>query len=118
MAPKAIAVAGRIGEVRRDVGVEHFGQTGRIGELYRHFGLSVGTIVQAAGEPTPGSRASDMRFSSQSAVSSSTAKCRAATFFVGVFGKPANHPKRTCLGPRFRRVRVPHRWLKTRISRF
>ena len=39
------------------LGVEHFGQTGRIGELYRHFGPSVETIVQAVGELTPGARA-------------------------------------------------------------
>jgi len=36
------------------LGVEHFGQTGTIAELYRHFGIDAASIVQAADRLVPG----------------------------------------------------------------
>jgi pyruvate dehydrogenase E1 component len=36
------------------LGVEHFGQTGSIAELYRHYGIDVAAIVSAASRLTPG----------------------------------------------------------------
>ena len=36
------------------LGVEHFGQTGRIADLYRHFGIDRAAIVAAAGALAPG----------------------------------------------------------------
>ncbi|RIK98663.1 MAG: transketolase [Proteobacteria bacterium] len=36
------------------LGVEHFGQTGTIAELYRHFGIDAAAIVQAADRLVPG----------------------------------------------------------------
>jgi pyruvate dehydrogenase E1 component len=38
------------------LGVEHFGQTGTIGDLYRHFGIDAGGIVARARGLTPGAR--------------------------------------------------------------
>jgi pyruvate dehydrogenase E1 component len=38
------------------LGVEHFGQTGTIAELYHHFGIDAGTIAEAAESLTPGRR--------------------------------------------------------------
>ena len=38
------------------LGVEHFGQTGTIGDLYRHFGIDAKTIVARAKGLTPGPR--------------------------------------------------------------
>jgi pyruvate dehydrogenase E1 component len=35
------------------LGVEHFGQTGTVPDLYRHFGLDAETIVAAARRVTP-----------------------------------------------------------------
>ena len=32
----------------RPLGVEHFGQTGSIGDIYRHYGIDIGAIVAAA----------------------------------------------------------------------
>ncbi len=37
-------------------GVEHFGQTGTIGDLYRHFGIDRDSLVHSAGGLTPGRR--------------------------------------------------------------
>ncbi len=37
-------------------GVEHFGQTGTIGDLYRHFGIDRGAILQSASAHSPGPR--------------------------------------------------------------
>ncbi len=46
------ATLGWIGSVQGHqtipLGVEHFGQTGTIGDLYRHFGIDAEAIVQAA----------------------------------------------------------------------
>ncbi|MBM3554526.1 MAG: transketolase [Alphaproteobacteria bacterium] len=36
------------------LGVEHFGQTGTIAELYRHYGIDAGAIVAAASHIAPG----------------------------------------------------------------
>ena len=36
------------------LGVEHFGQTGTIGDLYRHYGIDAGSIVQRVNELTSG----------------------------------------------------------------
>lgn len=36
------------------IGVEHFGQTGTIADLYRHFGIDADSIVAAANELSPG----------------------------------------------------------------
>jgi pyruvate dehydrogenase E1 component len=36
------------------LGVEHFGQTGTIADLYRHFGIDADAIVAAASQLTPG----------------------------------------------------------------
>jgi pyruvate dehydrogenase E1 component len=38
------------------LGVEHFGQTGTIAELYHHFGIDAGTIAEAAESLSPGRR--------------------------------------------------------------
>ena len=38
------------------LGVEHFGQTGTIGDLYRHFGIDAATIAARAKGLTPGAR--------------------------------------------------------------
>ena len=43
-----------IGHVTRSLGVEHFGQTGRIGDLYRHYGIDVQGILKAAETLSPG----------------------------------------------------------------
>lgn len=36
------------------LGVEHFGQTGTVGDLYRHFGIDAEAIISAASELSPG----------------------------------------------------------------
>jgi pyruvate dehydrogenase E1 component len=38
----------------RALGVEHFGQTGSIPDLYRHYGIDANAIVAAAAALTPG----------------------------------------------------------------
>ena len=38
----------------RPLGVEHFGQTGSIPDLYRHYGIDANAIVAAAATLTPG----------------------------------------------------------------
>ena len=81
VAPEAIQAVGLMAEDRRDVGllavtsadrlnagwtaaqrahrvrslgVENFGQTGSIPELYRHYGIDANAIVAAAAALTPG----------------------------------------------------------------
>jgi pyruvate dehydrogenase E1 component len=39
----------------RSLGVEHFGQTGSLAELYRHYGLDANAIIAAAEMIAPGS---------------------------------------------------------------
>jgi pyruvate dehydrogenase E1 component len=42
------------GHRTRQLGVEHFGQTGSIADLYRHYGLDANTIITAAQTIAPG----------------------------------------------------------------
>jgi pyruvate dehydrogenase E1 component len=53
--PAALAWLGSVGGRRvRALGVERFGQTGSIAELYRHYGLDAAAIMTAAQTLTPG----------------------------------------------------------------
>ncbi|MBA5776069.1 transketolase [Stappia sp. F7233] len=47
-------LGGVIGHRTVALGVEHFGQTGTIADLYRHFGIDADAIVAAASEIAPG----------------------------------------------------------------
>ncbi len=42
------------GHKMRPLGVEHFGQSGTIPDLYRHYGIDANAIIAAAQAPTPG----------------------------------------------------------------
>jgi pyruvate dehydrogenase E1 component len=42
------------GHRTRALGVEHFGQTGSLAELYRHYGIDANAIVAAAQAIAPG----------------------------------------------------------------
>src|SRR4030088_1782856 len=53
--PATLAWLGAVhGHRVRPLGVEHFGQTGSIPELYRHYGIDADAIVSAAAALTPG----------------------------------------------------------------
>jgi pyruvate dehydrogenase E1 component len=53
--PATLAWLGAVrGHVVRPLGIEHFGQTGTIADLYRHYGIDANTIVAAAAALTPG----------------------------------------------------------------
>lgn len=53
--PAALAWLGAVlGHRTRALGVEHFGQTGSIPEVYRHYGIDASSIVRAAEAMTPG----------------------------------------------------------------
>ena len=53
--PATLAWLGAVhGHRVRPLGVEHFGQTGSIGELYRHYGIDANAIVAAAESIAPG----------------------------------------------------------------
>jgi pyruvate dehydrogenase E1 component len=53
--PATLAWLGAVGGHRvRALGVEHFGQTGSIAELYRHYGIDSQSIVAAVQALTPG----------------------------------------------------------------
>ena len=53
--PAALAWLGAVaGHRTRALGVEHFGQTGRIADLYRHYGIDAAGILAAAAALTPG----------------------------------------------------------------
>jgi pyruvate dehydrogenase E1 component len=53
--PATLAWLGSVaGHRTRSLGVEHFGQTGSLSELYRHYGLDADAIVRAVGASTPG----------------------------------------------------------------
>lgn len=53
--PATLAWLGAVGGHRtRSLGVEHFGQTGTIADLYRHFGIDAQGIVAAAEMVAPG----------------------------------------------------------------
>ena len=43
------------------LGVEHFGQTGTIADLYRHFGIDTLSIVGAASQLAPGKPSRHLR---------------------------------------------------------
>jgi pyruvate dehydrogenase E1 component len=42
------------------LGVEHFGQTGTIADLYEHFGINANAIIQAATGLTAGNSAASI----------------------------------------------------------
>jgi pyruvate dehydrogenase E1 component len=52
------ATLGWLGSVHghrvRSLGVEHFGQTGTIADLYRHYGIDANAIIAAAQAIAPG----------------------------------------------------------------
>jgi pyruvate dehydrogenase E1 component len=53
--PATLAWLGGVAGHRvRPLGVEHFGQTGSIGDLYRHYGIDTNAIVAAAQAVVPG----------------------------------------------------------------
>jgi pyruvate dehydrogenase E1 component len=53
--PATLAWLGAVAGHRvRSLGVEHFGQTGSIPDLYRHYGIDTNAIVAAAAALTPG----------------------------------------------------------------
>jgi pyruvate dehydrogenase E1 component len=53
--PAALAWIGAVhGHRTRSLGVEHFGQTGTIADLYRHFGIDAKGIIAAAAAIAPG----------------------------------------------------------------
>jgi pyruvate dehydrogenase E1 component len=53
--PATLAWLGSVhGHRLRSLGVEHFGQTGTISDLYRHYGIDVQGIVRAASAVVPG----------------------------------------------------------------
>jgi pyruvate dehydrogenase E1 component len=55
--PTTLAWLGAVhGHRTRSLGVEHFGQTGSIAELYHHYGIDAEGIMRAAQEVTPGKR--------------------------------------------------------------
>jgi pyruvate dehydrogenase E1 component len=53
--PATLAWLGSVcGHRTAALGVEHFGQTGTIADLYHHFGIDADAIVAAASELAPG----------------------------------------------------------------
>jgi pyruvate dehydrogenase E1 component len=53
--PATLAWLGAVsGHRARSLGIEHFGQTGSIPELYRHYGIDADAVVAAAAALTPG----------------------------------------------------------------
>ena len=53
--PATLAWLGAVqGHRARSLGVEHFGQTGSIPDLYAHYGIDANAIVAAAASLTPG----------------------------------------------------------------
>jgi pyruvate dehydrogenase E1 component len=53
--PATLAWLGAVhGHRVRPLGVEHFGQTGSIADLYRHYGIDANAVVAAAAALTPG----------------------------------------------------------------
>ena len=53
--PATLAWLGAVnGHRTRSLGVEHFGQTGTVGDLYRHFGIDAEGIMRAAQTMMPG----------------------------------------------------------------
>ena len=59
--PATLAWLGAVaGHMTVPLGVEHFGQTGQIGDLYAHFGIDSESIVYAACNLSPGRKAVPM----------------------------------------------------------
>jgi pyruvate dehydrogenase E1 component len=53
--PATLAWLGSVmGHRTRPLGVEHFGQTGTVQDLYRHFGIDAQGIIAAAESISPG----------------------------------------------------------------
>jgi pyruvate dehydrogenase E1 component len=53
--PATLAWLGSVkGHRLRSLGVEHFGQTGTLGDLYRHYGIDTNSIIAAANTLTQG----------------------------------------------------------------
>jgi pyruvate dehydrogenase E1 component len=53
--PATLAWLGSVmGHRTRSLGVEHFGQTGSIADLYRHYGIDAQAIIAAAQMIAPG----------------------------------------------------------------
>ena len=53
--PASLAWLGSVmGHRTRSLGVEHFGQTGTLADLYRHYGIDAQSIVAAAQALAPG----------------------------------------------------------------
>ena len=53
--PATLAWLGSVaGHQTLPLGVEHFGQTGTIGDLYRHFGIDAASIIEKVNGLTPG----------------------------------------------------------------
>jgi pyruvate dehydrogenase E1 component len=53
--PATLAWLGAVNGHRvRSLGVEHFGQTGSIPDLYRHYGIDANAIIAAAQTIAPG----------------------------------------------------------------
>ena len=53
--PATLAWLGAVNGHRvRPLGVEHFGQTGTIADLYRHYGIDTNAIIAAAQAVAPG----------------------------------------------------------------
>ena len=53
--PATLAWLGGVyGHRTKTLGVEHFGQTGSLAELHRHYGLDANTIMHAAQAVAPG----------------------------------------------------------------
>ena len=53
--PATLAWLGAVGGHRvRPLGVEHFGQTGSIADLYRHYGIDANAVIAAAQAIAPG----------------------------------------------------------------
>ena len=53
--PATLAWLGSVhGHKQKALGVEHFGQTGTVADLYRHFGIDANAIVHAANAAAPG----------------------------------------------------------------
>ena len=60
--PATLAWLGSVaGHRTRSLGVERFGQTGTVADLYRHFGIDAQGIVTAAQAISPGRRMRHLR---------------------------------------------------------
>lgn len=58
--PATLAWLGSVrGHITVPLGVEHFGQTGQVTDLYRHYGIDAAAIVESVNELTLGSRVGD-----------------------------------------------------------